>query len=385
MAAKSKLTYWDSNPNPGRTEGFTLAGQNFCRSRELEFEYVPVGIQGYADKVLSAWREGEGPAVVDMWPMWINTLKELLLPLDPWVSSWDAGHRYEPWHRKLSQVVDGKFWFLACDLFIQGTHYRKDLVSEAGLEDPRKLDLRGEWTWDVFESYVRRLHGIRQGVSGISLRGGQGAGLTALNLMLSATGGRYRPWDGSSSEDKDSATAVLKQYTHLAHSPRCSQTDPHQCGYREFAWNFYEGGAAFMLHNDDAVKAAQNRYLGREGYGTCRLPAPVGQAWNGLAGFGVAACKDHPHSDIAAEYILSFVENYGRTLNQGTKATGEEVLFEDYCYPMLPYTEKRNPLVTPFREMLEDSNRIVVLPWGKSGFVEYMENLDKQVATMMQA
>ena len=48
---KPTLTYWDSNPNTGRTEAFTIAGETFAREAGISFEYRPVGIKGYVDKV----------------------------------------------------------------------------------------------------------------------------------------------------------------------------------------------------------------------------------------------------------------------------------------------------------------------------------------------
>ncbi|MGC9449978.1 MAG: extracellular solute-binding protein [Oceanipulchritudo sp.] len=93
---KKTLVYWDSNPNPGRTEAFTLAGERFAKSEGLAFRYVPVGIENYVQQVRQAWEGGSGPDIIDVWPAWVPQLNHSggLLALDDWIADWPAAlHR----------------------------------------------------------------------------------------------------------------------------------------------------------------------------------------------------------------------------------------------------------------------------------------------------
>jgi ABC-type glycerol-3-phosphate transport system substrate-binding protein len=384
---KQELVYWDSNPNPGRTEAFTIAGNTFAEQEGLSFRYVPVGVHGYVDKVIAAWAAGEGPDVIDVWPAWVPRLvgSGHLLALDPWVADWPAGDRYDPSHRRLSRAVDKTYWFLACDLFIQGTHYRADLIKAAGLQDPRELDLRGEWTLDRFTEYARALHNPSANRFGISLRGGQGGELTALNLMVSANEGKLFSETGSCLLNTPEAITALGKYGALAHPLNLCQPTASTDSYREFAWLFYEDKAAMMLHNDDACKAIQHRYLGVEGYGNCRLPDDHGDPWLGLAGFGAGARKDGPVADAAARYVLFFVEHYGQHLLAGTRASGEGGQAGVTCGPMHPWPEERDPVLETFRVILEKPDRLFDLPWNNPRFAETIRStIQPDLSALMQ-
>lgn len=370
------LTYWDSNPNPGRTEAFTHAGQSFAEKAGLEFRYVPKSIQSYPADVMEAWAHGEGPDLVDVWPLWIPLLKERLLDLTPFVESWESAGRYDPTHARLSRSVDERYWFLACDLFIQGTHYRRDLVEAAGLEDPRALDEQGEWTLDRFVEYARALHAPDAGINGVSLRGGQGGELVVLNLMVSANEGRLFDESGTCLLDTPGAVSALEQYASLVHPASVAQSTASTDGYREFAWRFYEGRAAMMLHNDDGAKSAQKRYLGRDLYGNCRLPSPEGrQPWLGLAGFGVGVHAASPMAREAARYALYFVGNYNNNLSAGEAlVSGNRMAFAP-CGPMHPWPEERDPVVEPFRRILESPDRFYTLPYHWPAYGEIVQSV----------
>lgn len=372
---ETELVYWDSNPNPGRTEAFTIAGTTYAADKPFRFRYVPVGIDGYPGKVLEAWKSGRGPDLVDVWPAWVPALKDGLQDLGPFLEAWPEREHYDPSHLDLSRSVDGIPWFLACDLFIQGTHYRRDLVEAAGLEDPRELDRRGEWTLEAFTEYARTLHDPGNGITGLTMRGGQGAELTPLNLMVSANNGRLFDEKGTCLLDSPEAVRALRDYVALAHPLRLSQPGAATEGYREFAWRFYEGKAALMLHNDDASKAVQNRYLGPEKYGSCRLPSTTGDPWVGLAGFGLGAARHSPLAAEAARYVLFFVEHYGQHLNLGTRASGEARTQSADCRPMRPWPARRNPFLEPFRDILEKRDRLYPLPWGSPDFGRIVQSV----------
>jgi len=374
--SKQTLTYWDSNPNSGRTEAFTLAGQAFCEQEGLEFIYEPKRIDTYLTDVMTAWSRGTGPDIVDIWPIWLPQLieRDLLQPLDSWVNSWQRASDYESNHRRLSSSVGGHFWFLACDLFIQGTHYRKDLIKRAGLRDPAELDARGLWTIERFVEYAVALHTPENDVVGVSLRGGQGGELTAFNIAVNTGPGSLFDSSGKCLLDAPEACKGLEQYTSLAATHRVTQTTAAQDGYQQCAWRFYEGHAAMMIHNDDAAKAVQNRYLGPEAYGNCRIPSVNGNPRLGLAGFGVGVYSGSPVIDAASRYACHFVENYGRNLRRGTETVGVTGPLGVSCGPLKPWPKERNPIQEPFRRAMESSDGFYALPFGLRGYKELIES-----------
>lgn len=385
---KRKLVYWDSNPNEGRTIAFARAGEAFCAEEgDLEFEYVPRGIENYAEDVLAAWSAGEGPDVIDVWPHWVPRLSgpNGLMPLDPWVDAWERSADYDPSHRRLSISFDGSYRFLACDLFVQGTHYRRDLVAAAGLADPRALDASGAWTMDAFVRHARALHRPEEDVFGVSLRGGQGSELTVFNVMASATGRPVFDEEGSPRFDDPAGIEALERYVSLARPPSCCQPAPENDGYRAFAWHFYEGRAAMMLHNDDGVKAAQDRFLGRERYSTARFPSVGGRPRIALAGFGIGVFSGSPVKDAAARYVLRFIEGYGRRLEESAAELSPGGDPGISCTPMRPWSRQPDPKVVPFREALESTEVFFHLPFNRPGFDDAVRGIFRpDVARMLE-
>lgn len=363
---RKKLIYWDSNPNQGRTLAFKRAGEAFCAEEDgLDFEYVPRRIDGYVDDVLAAWSAGEGPDVIDVWPHWVPRLSGPggLMPLDPWVDAWERKADYDPSHRRLSVSFDGSYRFLACDLFVQGTHYRRDLVAAAGLDEPRALDEAGAWTMDAFARHAHALHGLEEGIWGVSLRGGQGSELTVFNVIASATGRPVFDGEGAPCFDDPAGVAALERYISLARAPSCCQSAPENDGYREFAWHFYEGRAAMILHNDDGVKAAQEGFLGRERYRTARFPSADGNPRIALAGFGIGVRGGSPIRDLAARHALRFVEGYGRRLIESARRLSPGGEPSMGCPPMRPWSKQRDDNVEPFRQALEHRESFFTLPF----------------------
>jgi len=377
-----KLVYWDSNPNSGRTEGFKMKGEYFCSQYGWEFEYVPKGIHRYPEQVVEAWEAGKGPDVIDVWPVWLPLLiaSGNLEKLDRSVHEWERLEDYDRAHRRLSRSLDGHTWFLACDLFIQGTHYRSDLIKSQGLESPATLDQRGEWDLSAFRRYAEALHQPDRWFSGVSLRGGQGGQLTALNLMASALGGQMYGANGRSRLDDPSAVEILRQYGQLAHPQSVAQSTAATDGYLEFAWHFYEGRAGLLMHNDDAIKAAQGRFLGPDRYGACGLPTGDKPSWQALAGFGAGVRAGTERSEMAAKYVPFFVENYLLPKEQ----LGQPIKPPLNCRPMRPWSDEVDADRKPFRAVV-DEDRFIELPYINADFASFWNGAaQKDISLLFQ-
>ena len=215
---------------------------------------------------------------------------------------------------------------------------------------------------ETFAEYAKRLHAPEKGVTGVSLRGGAGGELTLLNLLLTANQGAWVL-------DSPEAIDAVEGYASLA---EVAQATAATDGYLEFAWNFYEGRAAMMLHNDDAVKAVQDRYLGIDRYGSCRLPSGPYGPHLALAGFGVGVHAKSSLVDLAGRYACEFVEGYAQNLEAGARELGITGNAGGSCGPMRPWPVDRDPLLEPFRQAMEDSARLHQLPWGNPAFVTWL-------------
>jgi ABC-type glycerol-3-phosphate transport system substrate-binding protein len=334
-------------------------------------DYVPVGIAGYVDRILSAHAAGSPPDVIDVWPSWITRLTgaRALLDLEPALAEWPRRPDYHPANLRLSRAVGGVARCLILDLFLQGTHYRRDLTSAAGLPDPRELDVAGRWDGHALAQTARALHRPESGVCGISLRGGQGCELTLFNLMLSATHGRFFDETGRCLLDAAPAVDALAWYASLATELKVCQPTAATDGYQEFMGLFYRGGAALALHGDDGINALSE--LGRSRYGTARLPALTDAGVHlALAGFGPGVIASSRHADLATRFACFFVENYSQLyLDAAAALSRQSVIVGAPMITDLRRQETADPLYTPFfRETLGDTKRLFLPPYDLPNF-----------------
>jgi ABC-type glycerol-3-phosphate transport system substrate-binding protein len=362
-----RLTHWDSNPNPRRTRAYKLAAERFASLHPgVTIDYVPIGIDDYVAKVLAAHDAGSPPDIIDIWPSWAARLvaANALHDLEPALAEWPRRADFVSANLRLSRVIGGRARFQILDLFLQGTHYRRDLTALAGLADPRALDLGGRWNGDAFVRTARALHRPQNGVYGVALRGGQGADLTLFNLMFSTTRGRWFDETGRCLLDSKAAVDALAWYASLATELLLCQPTAAADGYQEFMGLFYRGSAGLALHGDDGLNALHE--LGRTRYGSARLPALTDAGVHmALAGFGPAVMARSREPEVAARFACFFVEQYSQLYLDAAAASSQESVVvgapmnSDLCRP-----QTADPLYTPFfRETLGDESRLFLPPY----------------------
>jgi multiple sugar transport system substrate-binding protein len=306
-----KLVHWDSNPNPRRTKQYQIAGETFAKNHpNVTVEYVPVPIANYQEKLVASITAGSPPDVGDMWFNWLAQFvgMKALLNLEPQLKNWERFSDYSPGHLKLARSVDNSAYVVAGDIFLQGTHYRKDLVKEAGVDDPKELDKAGKWNWESFGRVAKAIHKPDKNLYGVSMRGGVGADFTIFNMLISATGGKWFDDAGNCRLGSKEAMAALDWYAGLATDLKVCQPSAAADGFQEFTNNFFNGIAGMMIHNDDGINGL-NR-LGREKYATAQMPASPAGMYMGMVGYGPAVFAATKHPELSAQFAFHFVESW---------------------------------------------------------------------------
>ena len=102
--------------------------------------------------------------------------EEYLLRLDAWTPFYGIDPDEVIPSIYKAGTVEGKLYAVPYEFDRVALRYNRDAVKAAGLEDPVKLDAKGEWTWEVFKDYCQRLtREDENGRSvGCSLKLGQG-------------------------------------------------------------------------------------------------------------------------------------------------------------------------------------------------------------------
>lgn len=167
-SGSSFLTRDDYDIDSNRYEGETLtiwtwwemdetslgAKEYFEEITGATVEWVIVTWAEYQEKLISSVSAGTGPDIAffgaEAMPTYVN--KNIILPVSDYVDlEKPAFTTYTPQVSKILDYYtqDGKIYALT-DLGPKShkLYYRRDLLENAGLEDPYELFVNGEWTWD---------------------------------------------------------------------------------------------------------------------------------------------------------------------------------------------------------------------------------------------
>ena len=138
---------------------------------EILVEKIPVA-QNYFDKLLTMYAGGTPPDVhaVDNYNITEIADKDVLVELEPLIDA-DAGFKLDDFFPAalMEGVWKSKRYALPYIGSTRIMFYNSDLLAAKGLETPDKLWERGEWTWDNFLDYARKLtdrsgNAVRDGV-----------------------------------------------------------------------------------------------------------------------------------------------------------------------------------------------------------------------------
>lgn len=141
-------TWWDMS------EDEIEAWEQFEELTGASLDWVIVAWDEYQEKLISGVSAGTGPDIAYFGPEAMPTYvkKNIILPVSDYVDlERPAFTTYSPQINKILDffTLDGKIYALT-DLGSKShkLYYRKDLLENAGLEDPYDLFVNGEWTWD---------------------------------------------------------------------------------------------------------------------------------------------------------------------------------------------------------------------------------------------
>ena len=139
------------------TYGVPATGDDPYRDGRI-FDFINVAYPERYDKLATAISAGDSP---DLFPFDISdypygVLKGRYQPLDSIIDfsspKWDNSRDI------MDQIkLDGKNYCAVYEISFKSLmYYRKSVIKEAGLSDPRKLFEQGKWTWDAFLDMARK-------------------------------------------------------------------------------------------------------------------------------------------------------------------------------------------------------------------------------------
>lgn len=205
-------TWWDND------EGTVEATAYFEELTGATVEWVNVPWADYATKLISGVSSGTGPDICYVGPEAIPTYvnKNILIPASDYLNFENpAFTTYSPQAEKILDyfTIEGKtYGLIDAGPNTHKLYYRKDLLENAGLEDPYELFMNGEWTWD---KWFELMEGVTQDMDGDGVNDiwGFDAWMTMTQFVYT-NGGSYVT-DGKFAVDDPKFIEALDAYRKL--------------------------------------------------------------------------------------------------------------------------------------------------------------------------
>ena len=164
------MAWWDIDETTAAAEmfkqtyGIPETGDDPTREGRI-FEYIQVPYGERYDKLATAIQSGDSP---DMFPFEIRdfpygVIKGRYQPVDTILNlespKWDGARSVLDQFR-----LNGRYYCAIYEIsFDSLLYYRKSIIEEAGLQDPRELFEKDEWTWDAFLDMARQFQKSGEG------------------------------------------------------------------------------------------------------------------------------------------------------------------------------------------------------------------------------
>lgn len=104
-----------------------------------------------------------------------------------------------------------------------------------------------------------------------------------------------------------------------------------------------------------------------------------------LAGFGVGVWRGSPLFEVAARFVLAFVDNYGRRLEESASAFNQGGPSGVTPGPMRPHSTQAAPYIDPFVRFIDNPDLLFRPPYWRTGYQHWVaEVVRPDIARMLQ-
>lgn len=247
-AEKIKLQFsmWIDGANAGEVAAQqALIDQYNQMNPHVEVELYYQGWGGYHDKLLTMAVGGIAPDIMALSRLHMPNFAEqgVIQPIDPWFEL-----ESEEFKDNIFETVSGTYNGKLYGIPIWGgpivAQYNADLFDLAGLLQPTQLAQQGDWTWDVFVDYgkkiTRDLNG--DGINDVFMHSRLGSRAADWYIKVRSYGGDVITPDGRPFTDVGALERGLEFFASLAHehhiAPVGSETSNFSAGTEAvyFSW-----------------------------------------------------------------------------------------------------------------------------------------------------
>lgn len=250
LTAAEKITLrfamWIDSANPGEVAAQQAVIEEYMRMNpHVEIELFYQGWAGYHDKLLTMAAGGIAPDIMALSRLHMPNFAEqgIIQPIDPWFAQ-----ESEDFKNSIFETVSGTYNGKLYGIPIWGgpivAQYNADLFDIAGLVQPTQLAQQGEWTWDLFVDYGKKIttdvNG--DGINDIFMHARLGSRAADWYIKVRSFGGDVITPDGKPFTDVGALERGLEFFASLAHehhiAPVGSETSNFSAGTEAvyFSW-----------------------------------------------------------------------------------------------------------------------------------------------------
>lgn len=289
----------------------------------VEIELYYQGWSGYHDKLYTMGAGGVSPDVMAVSRIFLPNFVEqgLVQPIDPWLSQ-----ESPQFIDNILELVSGTYEDRVYGIPIWGgpiiAEYNADLFEEAGLMEPKDLAQRGEWTWDVFAQYGKKITKdlTGDGMRDVFMHARLGTRPADWYIKLRAFGGDVLTPDGKPVTDVGAIENGLDFWASLAHEHRISPLPGESSGFVAgteavyFAW----------------ISDAPNHYAQIKSFRHELTTPPSGPAgdFTLVGGVPLAISSTTPHAEEAYKFARWYAMESGHWQIRGTPPGRDDMLNE---------------------------------------------------------
>lgn len=340
--AQEKVTLqfamWIGGSNPDEyNQQMELIQRYIDMNPHVEIELFYQGFSGYHERLITMAAGGVLPDVMTVSRISLPSFAEqgLVQPIDAWLEKESA-----EFLDNIMELVSGTYKGQVYGIPIWGgpivAEYNADLFAQAGLEEPMNLARSGEWTWDTFVDYGKKItkdfngDGIRDQFMHARL----GTRAADWYIKLRAFGGDVLTPDGKPFTDIGAIERGLAFYQSLAHEHRITPLTGESSG-------FIAGTEAVYF---TWISDAPNHYRSINNKFRHELTTPpTGPAgpFNLVGGVPVAISATTRHADEAYKFARWYAMESGHWQIRGTPPGRDEMStdYRDYLATMFSWPE----------------------------------------------
>jgi multiple sugar transport system substrate-binding protein len=267
----------------------------------LYVRFVRVPASAYANKMVLMLASHTAPDVmrVDHYNFPALVKRDYFLDLSPYAKADKEFHEADFFPAAVSECK-WKNRLYALEVLFGGIilSYNKNLVKAAGLEDPYLVWKKGEWTWDRFREYARRM--TAKGPNGRYLTFGTTIPSFPTDLLpVRDYGGEILGSDGFVHLDSPAAMIGWNMWHEMETTDKCAPTASQAANS---AYPF-ESGKLGMEFSFIGTAVRYREVIKDFDWDTC--PVPKGPEFGGslLKGNQLAASADTQHPEAAWRFI----------------------------------------------------------------------------------